>query len=59
MSQLASLNSINVPRICQQGDHYLGLHLVQEGLRTFQHKRKTIIVVETAPGRGIGYNDSD
>jgi hypothetical protein len=54
LSRLASLNSTNVPRIRQRGDHYLGLDLVQEGLCTVKHKKNLIMIAETAPGRGIG-----
>jgi hypothetical protein len=54
LSRLASLDSTNVPRIRRRGDHYLGLHLVQEGLCTVEHKQNLIMIVETAPGRGIG-----
>jgi hypothetical protein len=57
VSQVSSLNSTDVPRIRQRGDHYLGQRLVQEALRTVQHEQNRIIIVETAPGRGIGYND--
>ena len=53
------MNSVNVPRIRQRGVHHLDLHLVQEGLRSVQDKQKPIVIVETAPGRGIGYNDPD